>query len=50
LWTDTFQTFVVIGGLIGIITIGSSQLGGFEKVWDIAEKGGRIDFFKYVDT
>jgi Na+/proline symporter len=29
LWTDTFQTFVVIGGLIGIITIGSSHLGGF---------------------
>ena len=50
MWTDTFQTFVVIGGLIGIITIGSSHLGGFGKVWDIAEKGGRIDFFKYVHT
>ena len=46
LWTDTFQTFIVVGGLIGIISIGSSKLGGLEEVWRIASEGNRIEFFK----
>ncbi|XP_045209408.2 sodium-coupled monocarboxylate transporter 1-like [Mercenaria mercenaria] len=47
LWTDTFQTLVVIAGLIGIISIGSSQLGGITKVWEIADAGGRINFWNF---
>lgn len=46
LWTDTFQTLVVIAGLIGIISIGASHLGGIGKVWEIASAGGRINFWK----
>ncbi|XP_052222776.1 sodium-dependent multivitamin transporter-like isoform X2 [Dreissena polymorpha] len=47
LWTDTFQTLVVIFGLIGIIGIGSSQLGGLGRVWNIASEGGRINFWNF---
>ncbi|KAL3871317.1 hypothetical protein ACJMK2_039324 [Sinanodonta woodiana] len=47
LWTDTFQTFVVVGGLIGIITIGSNRLGGVGEVWRISNQGGRILFFNF---
>ncbi|XP_052093056.1 sodium-coupled monocarboxylate transporter 1-like [Mytilus californianus] len=47
LWTDTFQTFIVVGGLIGIISIGSSKLGGLAEVWRIASEGNRIEFFNF---
>lgn len=46
MWTDTFQTFVVMAGLIAIIVQGSKDLGGFEEVWNIANKGGRIQFLE----
>ena len=45
-WTDTFQTFVVIAGLIAITVQGSKDLGGIDKVWKIADKGGRIFFIE----
>ena len=45
-WTDTFQTVVVVGGLVGIIVVGCNHLGGLDKVWELAEAGGRINFWK----
>ena len=45
-WTDTFQTFIVIAGLIAITVLGAKDLGGIEKVWKIADKGGRIYFIE----
>ncbi|XP_069122617.1 sodium-coupled monocarboxylate transporter 1-like [Argopecten irradians] len=47
LWTDTFQTFVVVGGLIGIIAMGCAKFGGIAEVWSIAQQGGRIEFFNF---
>lgn len=46
-WTDTFQTFVVIAGLIAIIAQGSVDLGGFSNIWNVANKGGRIFFLDW---
>lgn len=46
LWTDTFQTFVVVGGLIGIIVMGCNRLGGMGEVWRISQEGQRIQFFE----
>ncbi|XP_061189213.1 uncharacterized protein LOC133197269 [Saccostrea echinata] len=46
-WTDTFQTFVVVGGLIGIIIMGSNKLGGIGEVWRISQEGERIEFFDF---
>ena len=46
-WTDTFQTFIVIAGLIAITVRGSLDLGGLDKVWQIADQGGRIFFIEY---
>ena len=45
-WTDTFQTFIVIAGLIAITVLGAKDLGGIDKVWNIADKGGRIFFIE----
>nr|XP_022326238.1 uncharacterized protein LOC111126119 [Crassostrea virginica] len=46
-WTDTFQTFVVVGGLIGIIVMGCNKLGGISEVWRISQEGQRIQFFDF---
>ncbi|XP_048776215.2 sodium-coupled monocarboxylate transporter 1-like [Ostrea edulis] len=46
-WTDTFQTFVVIAGLIAIIAQGSIDLGGFGNIWKIANNGNRIFFIDW---
>ena len=45
-WSDTFQTFVVIAGLIAVTVRGSIDVGGIGKVWEIADKGGRIFFIE----
>ncbi|XP_060064284.1 sodium-coupled monocarboxylate transporter 1-like [Ylistrum balloti] len=47
LWTDTFQTFVVVGGLVGIIAMGCMKFGGISEVWNLAQQGGRIEFFNF---
>ncbi|XP_071111655.1 sodium-coupled monocarboxylate transporter 1-like [Haliotis cracherodii] len=47
LWTDTFQTFIVIGGLIALIVIGCQRLGGLAHVWSVAELGERINFLNF---
>ncbi|XP_067662756.1 sodium-coupled monocarboxylate transporter 1-like [Haliotis asinina] len=47
LWTDTLQTFIVIGGLIALIVIGCQKLGGLAHVWEVAELGERINFLNF---
>ncbi|XP_033645280.1 sodium-coupled monocarboxylate transporter 1-like [Asterias rubens] len=47
LWTDVFQTCVMMAGFLAIIIEGSSRLGGFGRVWTIAEEGGRIDIWNF---
>ncbi|XP_045209396.2 sodium-coupled monocarboxylate transporter 1-like [Mercenaria mercenaria] len=46
-WTDTFQTFVVMAGLIAVTAQGSKDLGGIDNVWNIAYNGGRIFFLDW---
>ncbi|XP_063958268.1 sodium-coupled monocarboxylate transporter 2-like isoform X1 [Lytechinus pictus] len=45
LWTDAFQTLVMAGGIVAIIIAGTMEVGGFNKVWAIADEGERINFF-----
>ncbi|XP_067662754.1 sodium-coupled monocarboxylate transporter 1-like isoform X1 [Haliotis asinina] len=46
-WTDTFQTFVVMAGLVAVAVQGSIEVGGVERVWQIANEKGRIFFFDW---
>ncbi|XP_069779130.1 sodium-coupled monocarboxylate transporter 1-like [Narcine bancroftii] len=46
-WTDVFQISVMVIGLLTILIRGSIQIGGFGKIWNIAENGGRINFFDF---
>ena len=46
IWSDVFQTFVIVVGLIVVVVIGSKEVGGIQNVFEIANKGGRMDFFE----
>ncbi|XP_038057841.1 sodium-coupled monocarboxylate transporter 1-like isoform X2 [Patiria miniata] len=47
LWTDVFQVTIMISGFLALIIAGSMRMGGIGKVWEVAEAGGRIDFFNF---
>ncbi|XP_050390523.1 sodium-dependent multivitamin transporter isoform X2 [Patella vulgata] len=43
-WTDTFQAFVIIAGLLAALIQGSILTGGFEEAWKVAADRGRVVF------
>lgn len=43
IWTDVFQGIVMLLGMITIIIIGTTKVGGLGKVFDIAHRGHRLD-------
>lgn len=47
-WTDTLQFLLMIGGLVCVIVLGLTEIGGIEHVWATADAGGRLIFFKSV--
>ncbi|XP_072339864.1 sodium-coupled monocarboxylate transporter 1-like [Scyliorhinus torazame] len=46
-WTDVFQICIMLAGLLALLIQGLIQVGGFEKVWRTAERGGRLNFFDF---
>ncbi|GFN74484.1 sodium-coupled monocarboxylate transporter [Plakobranchus ocellatus] len=44
-WTDVFQLMVVWAGLLALMFKGAHDVGGWGKVWDIADKGDRLPRF-----
>jgi hypothetical protein len=38
---------VIFAGVFAIIVKGLIKIGGLSEMWDIADKGGRIEFFEY---
>lgn len=47
-WTDVFQSVIMLAGLVIVAITGSMQVGGLQNVWEINQKHGRINFFEYV--
>lgn len=47
IWTDVFQTIVMLAGMIAVLIQGSSQIGGMNEVWRIAYDNHRIEFFNF---
>ncbi|KAK2187086.1 hypothetical protein NP493_179g00021 [Ridgeia piscesae] len=45
IWTDVFQCAVMFGGLLAIIIKGSIKVGGFAKIYSLANERGRIFWF-----
>lgn len=46
LWTDTFQTFMMLVGLLAVLIQGSIEIGGFQRAWDIAYNNSRVEFLE----
>jgi Na+/proline symporter len=47
IWTDVFQALIMIAGIIAVIAIGTFDIGGFTNLFDINDKGGRLNFFNF---
>ena len=48
LWADTLQCAIMVAGQLAIVIQGSIRVGGLNRVWQIAEKGERLNFWSYV--
>ncbi|XP_012943004.1 sodium-coupled monocarboxylate transporter 1 [Aplysia californica] len=46
-WTDVFQSVVMLAGLLAIVIEGTNQAGGLERVWTVADKWKRLEFFNF---
>ena len=46
IWTDTFQMFIVLGGLLAVIVKGTMEVGGVKAVLDLAEEHGKLNLNK----
>ncbi|XP_059052790.1 putative sodium-dependent multivitamin transporter [Achroia grisella] len=44
LFTDLLQSLLMFGAVFTIVIFSSIQLGGFDKIFIIANEGGRLDF------
>lgn len=47
IWTDVFQSMIMVAGLIIVVIVGSIEVGGFANVWEINDKFGRLNFFNF---
>ena len=43
-----FQSVIMLAGLVIVAVSGSIEVGGLQKVWEINQRHGRINFFEYV--
>lgn len=46
--TDVFQSFLMFAAIYSVIICAVIKAGGIGPIWETAEKGGRIEFFKWV--
>ena len=46
LWTDVFQSLLMLSAMFIIITKGSIDVGGVDQVFARALNGSRLEFFK----
>ncbi|NXE71649.1 SC5A6 protein, partial [Calcarius ornatus] len=42
IWTDVFQTLVMLAGQVAVIVVGAWRVGGMARVWRVAEQHGKI--------
>ena len=46
IWTDVFQSFVMVIGLVVMVSIGTTEVGGLGNVINIVKKGQRSTLFE----
>ncbi|PNF13986.1 hypothetical protein B7P43_G08671 [Cryptotermes secundus] len=46
-WTDTLQTFIMFGGVIIVMILGTINVGGPGVVWERSQQSDRLEFFNF---
>ncbi|XP_048750733.2 sodium-coupled monocarboxylate transporter 1-like [Ostrea edulis] len=46
-WTDVFQSIIMVAGLLAIVIQGTLSVGGIDTVWRINDEWKRIEFFDF---
>lgn len=46
--TDVFQSLLMFAAIYSVIICASYHAGGLKSMWDIAEKGQRLEFLRYA--
>lgn len=46
--TDALQFIIMIAAILSILFMGMNAAGGWTNVWEAAERGDRLQFFKLV--
>lgn len=44
--TDVFQSLLMLGAVVTVIVTAAVDNGGLDRIWQIAEKGSRVEFDK----
>ncbi|KAJ8299392.1 hypothetical protein KUTeg_023452 [Tegillarca granosa] len=47
IWTDVFQTIVMLAGMLAVFIQGCIKVGGLSRMWELADMGGRIEFLNF---
>lgn len=47
-YCDTLQFSAMVLAIVAVMILGTNHVGGIEKVFEIAEEGNRLIFFKWV--
>jgi len=46
-WASAFQTVVMAAGVIAVVVKGVIDVGGFDVMWELNEKAGRLDVWEF---
>ncbi|XP_067670312.1 sodium-coupled monocarboxylate transporter 1-like [Haliotis asinina] len=47
IWTDVFQTIIMLTGIFAILIKGTLEVGGPTEMWNINYENGRLNFFDF---
>ncbi|XP_062612874.1 sodium-coupled monocarboxylate transporter 1-like [Saccostrea cucullata] len=47
IWTDVFQSVIMVAGLLAVVIQGTISVGGIDTVWRINDEWQRIEFFDF---
>ena len=47
-WNDSFQSVVMMVGIVAVLIKGCLVVGGIGPVWDLNEQFGRLNFFEFT--
>ncbi|XP_070543773.1 sodium-dependent multivitamin transporter-like [Ptychodera flava] len=47
IWADVFQFFVIFGSVVAVAVLGTDEVGGIERVWNLNNVGDRLNFFNF---